>query len=184
MIIGIDPSSTATGVAALTLAGAIVEMSVIRAPGKSIEVRLPVMARMVADWVEDQVRIAPHWMAGVEVPDRWIAPRRRDDQRENVRGGYALAAYGRAVGWIEATLVQAAYRWDSELKLARVRPVPAGVWCRRQSKATRAKQLAQRFPEVAGILRAEKGFNAGDALGVAAFVYDQIQAARLAPQKG
>lgn len=155
LIVGVDPSSTCTGVAVLR-GGKIVEMAQLRAKSAQSSVgRIAVMTMKLVKFLREY-RSA--WLA-IEVTSGKVAGRLGN----RVAG---LGVYGMAVG---------AALWAAQDVLGpeAIVPVTENVWTRGVPKGRRQVGVGVMFPEYArGVGRHDAGGDVADAIGLTLWLSD------------
>lgn len=145
VIVGIDPSSTTTGYARMTLAGELVDAGRFIAPRKDTPLRRILYMRQA---VAELVRGVPAVV--IEITTGKVAARHRG-------GGAGLAVYGMAVG---AILVEAEHVCDNVLA------VTENVWTEGVRKMQRRREIAVMFPAYSAIVKRDPGGDVSDAIGL------------------
>lgn len=158
LIVGIDPSSTATGIARV-MGGRVVDLELVRPPAKMPAVqRSAVMAERVSSVL---LRRIPRFVI-IEVPGPRVAGRRR---RVGEARGFGLTVYGMAVGMI----LWAAGTTAGPTKVLAVRE---DVWTEGKPKGARLELLRVQCADYRAYIAdgGDKGGDVGDALALATWL--------------
>ena len=159
LIVGVDPSTKALGVAVLKLAGGkLVDAQRITPPSEATNYvdRVAWMAKDMAETLWDYI---PEVVV-VEIPSKHVAKKRHKG------AGAGLAIYGYAVGVIWQSCCNAIHQitYTSSDKMQIV-GIDAQEWTGGNSKASRARIIKAVYPEYK--IEADPGGDVADAIGLA-----------------
>lgn len=162
-IIGIDPSSSAIGLAAMSRSGHLFAYAVVKAKGTlGMVARIEGMtAEMLAWWMGvkrgTEAMAAENVVAVIELPDGM--------NKAGGKGQQGAAVYGAAAGWVACTVQNL---WSSQI----VTPSPR-MWNGGRGKEATQRMVALEYPEYDP--EKDKGMDASDAIAIARWAVDRIR---------
>lgn len=168
LIVGIDPSSTATGIARL-YEGEVVDLELVRPPVRRPALtRSAIMASRVADLLE-AAECAPEASDRIRYVIVEVSTGKVHRRRQVPGAGAGLATYGTAVGMI-------LWAARSAVGPGRVLTVTENVWTAGKPKGERLALLRIQFAAYREFESGgrDKGGDVGDALGLAAWLAGRL----------